>query len=40
MFKRLLLTSMPVLLTGLFAFGATAFADDYGSQAAANPDFS
>ncbi|MDQ6957485.1 MAG: exosortase system-associated protein, TIGR04073 family [Mariprofundaceae bacterium] len=34
MFKRLLLTSMPVLLTGVFAFGATAFADDYGSQAA------
>lgn len=34
MFKRLLLTSMPVLLTGLFAFGVTAFAGNYGSQAA------
>jgi len=35
MFKRLLLTSMPVFLIALFAFGATAFAGDYGSQAAA-----
>jgi len=35
MFKRLLLTSMSALLTGLFAFGTTALADDYGSQATA-----
>ena len=34
MFKRLLFTSIPMLLAGLFAFGPTAFAEDYGSQAA------
>ena len=35
MFKRLLFTSIPVFLVGLFAFGTTALAADYGSQAAA-----
>jgi len=34
MSKRLIFISMPVLLAGLFSFGTTAFADDYGSQAA------
>jgi|GEM_PF-400700 len=35
MYKRIIMTSMPALLAGLFALGAPVWADDYGSQAAA-----
>jgi len=34
MYKHLIFISIPTLLVGLFSFGAIAFANDYGSQAA------
>jgi len=35
MSRHYLFISIPALLAGVFSFGAIAFADDYGSQAAA-----
>lgn len=35
MFKHLIFISISALVAGLFSLGAVAFADDYGSQAAA-----